>query len=43
MPLELKGIRFLAERIGMGGWFGVYAFGNNAEGLEVKSSAHKNL
>lgn len=26
----------------MGGWFGVYAFGNNAEGLEVKPSYYKN-
>lgn len=26
----------------MGGWFGVYAFGNEAEGLDVKSSYYKN-
>ena len=24
MPLEYKGVRFLDETIGMGGWFGVW-------------------
>ena len=42
-PMPLSGKQAsLDEKIGMGGWFGVYAFGNNAEGLEVKSSAHNN-